>query len=478
VRQSIPDDGLPPSQRVWAVLTLVFAVGMSALDSSIGNTALPTIAADMHSSPAASIWVVNAYQLSVVVSLLPFASLGEIFGYRRVYIWGLVVFTIGSLMCALAWSLPTLIMARVLQGLGGSGIMSVNTALIRFIYPSRSLGRGVGFNALVVGVSTAAGPSVAAGILSVAPWQWLFAVNVPFGVVALALALRALPATPRASHRFDLASALLNAACLGLLIFGIGEAAHSANHVVVALVLTGAAISGVLLVQRQLSLTAPLLPVDLYRRPMFALSSATAMCSFTAQGLAFVSLPFYFQTTLGHSAVETGMLLTPWPVATAIMAPVAGPLSDRCPPAILGGIGMALLCLGLVLMAGLPAHPSTLNIVVRMLVCGAGFGFFQSPNLKAIMSSAPPQRSGSASGIVATSRLLGQSLGAALVALCFGIAARRGPELALALGAGFSGAASLVSFSRLLPGKPDSSAHTAADAGQPSIVRTSESVDH
>ncbi len=140
---------------------------------------------------------------------------------------------------------------------------------------------------------------------------------------------------------------MLNAACFGLLIFGIGEAAHSAERGVTALVLGGALLSGVLLVRRQLSLSAPLLPVDLYRRPMFALSSATAMCSFTAQGLAFVSLPFYFQTVLGHSAVETGLLLTPWPVATAIMAPIAGPLSDRFPPAILGGIGMAILCVGL-----------------------------------------------------------------------------------------------------------------------------------
>jgi MFS transporter, DHA2 family, multidrug resistance protein len=183
---------------------------------------------------------------------------------------------------------------------------------------------------------------------------------------------------------------------------------------------------------------------------MFALSSMTAMCSFSAQGLAFVSLPFYFQTVLGRTAVETGLLLTPWPVVTAIMAPIAGPMSDRYPPAILGGIGMAALCLGLTLMANLPAHPSTLDIVWRMVICGGGFGFFQSPNLKAIMSSAPPERSGSASGIVATSRLLGQSTGAALVALCFGISMMHGPALALALGAAFAGVAALVSFSRLL----------------------------
>jgi DHA2 family multidrug resistance protein-like MFS transporter len=454
VRESpaIRQDGLPPRQRFWAVMTLVFAVAMASLDTSIANTALPTIAADVNATPASSVWVVNAYQLTLVATLLPFASLGEIFGYRRIYLYGLVVFTAGSLLCALSWSLPTLTAARVLQGIGSSGIMSVNTALIRFIYPSRALGRGVGFNALVVGVSTAAGPSFAAGILSVASWQYLFAVNVPFGVVAFALGVWALPATPRATHRFDLGSAVLNAATFGLLIFGIGEAAHSADRTTVLLVFAGAIVAGVLLVRRQLSMTAPLLPLDLYKRPMFALSSATSVCSFTAWGLAFVGLPFYFQTTLGHTPVETGLLLTPWPVATAIMAPIAGPLSDRYPPAILGGIGMAMLCLGLVLMSWLPSQPGTLDIVLRMLVCGAGFGFFQSPNLKAIMSAAPPARSGSASGIVATSRLVGQAFGAALVALCFGLAGLHGPVLALGLAAGFAGVASVVSFSRLLPG--------------------------
>ena len=214
--------------------------------------------------------------------------------------------------------------------------------------------------------------------------------------------------------------------------------------------LGGALVCGVLLVRRQLTLTAPLLPVDLYRRPLFALSSATSACSFAAQGLAFVSLPFLFQTVLGHTAVQTGLLLTPWPVMTAIMAPIAGPLSDRYPPAILGGIGMALLCMGLGLMATLPPHPNTIAIVWRMVICGGGFGFFQSPNLRAIMASAPPERSGGASGIVATSRLVGQSTGAALVALCFGLSALHGPLIALAMGAVFAGAAALCSFSRVL----------------------------
>ena len=442
--------GLPQPQMRAAVLTIVLSVGMASLDTSIANTALPTIAADLDATPAASIWIVNAYQLALVASLLPLGALGEIVGFRRVYSAGLLVFTLASLLCACSWSLPTLTAARVLQGFGAAGIMSVNTALIRFIYPSNRLGRGVGFNALVVAVSTALGPSVAALMLSVAAWPLLFAVNVPVGIVAQILAARALPETPRAPRRFDWLGSLLSAITFSAIILAVGEAAHQATWLQTLGVLAVALVAGTLLIRQQRGQTAPLLPLDLYRRPLFALSSLTSMCSFAAQGLSFVSLPFLFQTTMGHSAVETGILLTPWPVATGIMAPIAGPLSDRFPPAILGGLGMAILATGLVLMATLPDGAGNTAIMLRMLVCGAGFGFFQSPNLKAIMSAAPPGRSGGASGTVATSRLVGQSVGAALVALCFGIAPGHGPTLALTLAAAFAALASLVSFSRLL----------------------------
>jgi DHA2 family multidrug resistance protein-like MFS transporter len=283
----------------------------------------------------------------------------------------------------------------------------------------------------------------------VATWPWLFAINVPIGLIALALATRSLPATPRATHRFDWGSAVLNAGTFGLLIFGIGEAAHAVSLATTLGALGGALVLGTLLVRRQLGLSAPMLPVDLYRRPMFALSSATSMCSFAAQGISFVALPFYFQTVLGFSAVQTGLLLTPWPVMTAIAAPIAGPMSDRYPTAILGGIGLAVLCIGLSLIAVLPNDTGTIGIVWRMMLCGAGFGFFQSPNQKAIMTSAPAERSGGASGIVATSRLVGQSTGAALVALCFGISMRTGPSLALGLAALFAGSGCLISLARL-----------------------------
>ena len=442
-------DGLPRAQFRAAVGTIVIAVGLASLDTSIANTALPSIARDLDASPASSIWIVNAYQIALIATLLPLGALGEIVGFRRVYVAGLAVFTVASLLCALSWSLPTLAAARVLQGLGAAGVMSVNTALVRFIYPSNQLGRGVGFNALIVATGTALGPTVAAFLLSIAAWPILFAVNVVPGMLAVALAMRALPETPRASRRFDGVGAGLSALTFSSLIVAIGESTHSAMPWQTGAAAATALVAGTLLVRHQMRQPTPLLPLDLYRRPLFALSSLTSVCSFAAQGLSFVALPFLFQTVLGHTAVQTGILLTPWPVMTGIMAPIAGPLSDRYPPAILGGIGLGILATGLVLLATMPAGTPDWAIMARMAVCGTGFGFFQSPNLKAIMSSAPPNRSGGASGTVATSRLLGQSMGAALVALCFGIAGDGGPALALSLAAGFAGVAGAVSLSRL-----------------------------
>jgi len=450
----IAGEGLPPEQRGRAILALGIAVGLATLDTAIANTALPAMALDLQTTPAASVWIVTAYQLAMMVALLPLAALGEIIGYRRIYIWGLVLFTAASLLCAVAWSLPTLVMARFLQGLGGAGIMSVNTALIRFIYPTRSLGRGVGLNTLIVAIAFTVGPSVASGILAIAPWPWLFAVNVPLGVLAVVLAVPSLPHTSLARHTFDLRSALLNAAAFGLLILAIGEGAHQAQASVVGLELAAAILCGLFLLKRELSHPAPMLPVDLFRHPMFSLSAVTAVCSFAAQGLAFVSLPFFFHHDLGRSQVEIGLLMTPWPVAVAIMAPIAGRMSDRYPVGMLGGVGLALLCAGLLSMTFMPASPSVWEISWRMLLCGMGFGFFQSPNLKALMTSAPPHRSGGASGIVATARLLGQSVGAALVALCFNLSQTQGSRLALGFGAAFAGAACIASFLRLLTRNP------------------------
>jgi DHA2 family multidrug resistance protein-like MFS transporter len=443
-------DGLPAERRGWAAAAIFTAVAMASLDTAIANIALPAIAADLHVGPADVIWVVNVYQIALVATLLPLAALGEIVGHRRIYLGGLLLFTLASLACAEAWSLPSLLIARVLQGLGASGIMSVNTALVRFVFPGRLQGRGFGYNAMVVATAFTLGPTIASLILAVGPWGWLFGVNIPFGLVAILIGLKTLPRTPRAMHAFDFPGALLAAGCLGLFILGIGSAAHHAPPGLVLIELAAAALLGWVLIRRQADHPAPMLPIDLFRRPLFALSTATSICSFAVQGLAFVSLPFYFEDILGRSQVETGFFMTPWPLVVAIMAPIAGRLSDRYPVGILGGLGLALLGVGMALLAMLPPNPGVIDIVWRMAICGFGFGFFQAPNIKALMSSAPAGRSGSASGIVATARLTGQTTGAALAALCFGMAGREGATVALVLGAAFAAVGCVMSCLRLI----------------------------
>jgi MFS transporter, DHA2 family, multidrug resistance protein len=447
-------DGLPQPQRLRAMLVVLIGLSMSVLDGAIANIALPTIAAELRTDPASAVWVVNAYQLAVTISLLPFASLGELRGYRRVFIAGLAVFTLGSLTCALSSTLTALVASRVLQGFGGAGLMSVNTALLRFIYPADQLGRGIGINALVGSTSAAIGPSVAAGILSIASWQWLFAINVPLGVVALLFASRVLPRTPLARHRFDWLSASLSAATFGALIVGIDNLRRLS--IAVAFEWAAAAVAGALFIWRQRVLAYPMLAVELFARPVFALSVVSSVCSFTAQNLTFVSLPFFLEEVLGRTAVETGLLMTPWPVAVAFTAPIAGWLVDRRYPAgILGGIGLAGLSAGLVLVSLQEAHAAPSRIAWWMVLCGVGFGFFQSPNNRTILASAPPARAGSASGILASARLVGQTLGAALVGLIFALMSAspggisRGATLALLVGAGFAAAGAVFSSLRL-----------------------------
>lgn len=444
-------DGLPLNKRLPAVIAISLGIGMATLDTAIVNTALPTLAEGIGTDSASVIWVVNAYQLATIAMVLPFASLSEALGHRRVYLGGLLVFIVASLFCGLAGSLVTLTVARVMQGLGAAAIMSVNTALLRHIYPSKMLGRGLGYNSLMVGLAFTLGPTVASAILSVATWHWLYLINVPLGVLALVLGVRSLPALPITGHAFDRFAALLCAGLFALLVLGLGSAVHGAQGALTLGLIAVALVCGALLLRRQADHPAPMLAVDLFKRPLFALSSLTAICAFAAQGLAFVSLPFLLQTVLGHSQVETGFLMTPWPAVVAVMALVAGRLADRMSLGVLCGIGLLLLSAGMATLATLESGASAFDIGWRMALCGAGFGFFQSPNLKALMTSAPLARSGGASGIVAVSRLLGQTLGASLVALCFHLSLGSGPQYALWLGCGFALVGAAASGLRLLP---------------------------
>ncbi len=444
-------DGLPFPQRAWAMAAQAIVITMAVLDGSIANIALPSIAQDLAVSPAQSIWVVNSYQLAITISLLPFAALGDLYGYRRVYAWGVAVFTLGSAGCALSHSLEGLTIARVIQGFGASGLMSVNVALVRFIFPRAQLGRGIGLNGLFVSASAAAGPSIASGVLSVAHWPALFAINVPLGVIAMVL-IRSLPTTPLAGHRFDWRSAIANACMFGLGLAGVDGLGHGESWPLVVLEFSGALAAGLLLSRLQRGQRAPILPVELFANPVFALSALTSVCAFVSSTMALVSLPFLFAAN-GMTTVQIGLLITPWSITSAGMALLAGRLADRVKAGILGGIGLGVLTIGLLVVWLAPDQPAFIDMAWRVALCGAGFALFQAPNNRLLISSAPRERSGAAGGVLSTARLLGQTLGAALVGVVFSLNGATnvasGASLAIELGIAGSAAAMVVSLLRL-----------------------------
>ena len=444
-------DGLPMPRRIWAVISVGFALCMSVLDVNIINIVLPTLSHDFGTSPAVTTWIINGYQLAIVVSLLSFSALGEIIGYRKVYLSGIGLFCITSLICALSDSFWTLTIARIFQGFSASAITSVNTAQLRYIYPKSQLGRGMGINAMVVAISAAAGPSVASGILSIASWHWLFAINVPLGITALVLGMKHLPRQEeRTKRKFDTISAIANAITFGLLIYTLDGFAHHEKMDFLFIQLIVLVVVGTYYVRRQLSQATPLLPLDLLRIPIFRLSILTPICSFIAQMSAMVSLPFFLQNTLGHSEVMTGLLLTPWPLATLVTAPLAGYLVERIHPGILGSVGMVLFAVGLFSLSGLTAESSDISLILRLMLCGAGFGLFQTPNNSTIISSAPTKRSGGASGMLGMARLLGQTSGTTLVALLFSfVIPGKSTAVCLIVGSIFAVVAAIVSSLRL-----------------------------
>jgi MFS transporter, DHA2 family, multidrug resistance protein len=419
---------------------------VTVLDAQMLGVALPSVSRDLGVSPAGATWLLNAYQLAVVSTLLPFASLGEILGFRRVFLCGLAAFAAASAGAALAPGFGSLLAFRALQGLGAAAVMSLTAGMIRHTFPQAHLGRAIGINAMVVAVSGAAAPGIAAAVLSAAPWPWLFLVHVPLGLLGLAVGARALPDPPRARRPFDWPSAALNVCAFGLLFLGL-DVLLAAPGLALPLVAAGA-LAGFFLVRRQLSRPAPLLPLDLLRIRAVGTAVAASVCGFAAWYAAYLALPFLFQAA-GRGQAEAAALLTPWPLALAVAAPLAGRLSDRVPTALLCAGGMAALATGLALLAAGAAAGAAVLAVAAVALCGAGFGAFMTPNNRTMLSAAPKNRAGGAGGMQATARVLGTTLGATTLALCFQAAGLGGgPPLALAAAIGFALAAAGLSLSR------------------------------
>jgi DHA2 family multidrug resistance protein-like MFS transporter len=352
------------------------------------------------------------------MTILTTSALGEWLGFRRVFISGVVLFTLASLGCAMADSLPMLVVLRFLQGMGAYAAMSVSPALFRTIFPIRLLGTVLGINAMVVALTTSLGPTIGGALISSSVhWSWIFALNVPVGIVAVWLMLHSMPKGMGRGGQFDSAGAVLSAVSMGTFVLAVEQLGHTGSHWAAGLFLV-AALTGWLFIRRQRSAPMPLLQLAIFKNRRFSIATCTAITAFFGQGIAFIVLPFLFQRSYGFSPLASALLFTPWPVAIVFSAPLSGRLADRYGAALLASSGLLLLAVGLCLLAQLGPDPATsADILWRVFICGLGYGLFQTPNNREFLSSTPDAMLGNASGMLTMSRTFGQALGATVVSI-------------------------------------------------------------
>ncbi len=411
-------------RKYTAIIAILLVLIMTVLDVTIVNVALPVLAQQFDISDSMTVWIVTIYQLLITMLILPLSSVGDLFSYRRTFLTGVAVFTIASVLCAASQSFVMILVARAIQGIGAACVVSVNVALTRLIYPPKVLGRGLALNGMAVASATAAGPTIAGALLSIASWHWLFLINVPFGIAAFWLGKRYLPNNPEveSKSKFDVVSAIENILMFGLLFLAFGGYTGK-NDEVKFFVLSGASILvGLFYVCRESHRSAPMLPVDLFRIRLYTLSIITSVCSFIAQMLAMVSLPFILLNSYGFSSIATGLLMTPWPLTTMIISPFAARFVERHNAGVTAAVGMGLFAVGIFAMLFLSAEGiSKWGIVWRMAVCGIGYGIFQTPNNIVMVTATPIFRTGGAGGMQSTARLVGQTFGATLVTIIFAV---------------------------------------------------------
>ena len=421
------EDGLSVPRRYVAIFALSAGTALAVIDGTIANVALPTIAHALRVPASEAAHVVTLYQLVLVMALLPLSALGDRIGHRRLYQSGQLLFAAASFACIFATNLPQLLVARAFQGLGAACTLSVSSALIRAAYPARQLGRGLGINSMIVASAGALSPTLGGIILGAASWQWVFVAPVPFALVSLAAGAIALPSPKPVIGRYDHVGAMFSAATFALLILGMQDLAYGRHIEPGILKLAAGIATAAILIWQQLRAARPILPLDLLRQARLAIPVMGLLLAFMAQMILLVSLPFRLQHRSGFTPVEIGGALSFWPLTLIIVSPLAGMLSDRMSNRLLGGLGIVIATSGFTAIALLPDQTSQIDVGLRMALCGIGFGLFLSPNARTIIGAAPRARAAAAGGLMATTRLTGQALGASIAGGLLALGAGDGP---------------------------------------------------
>ncbi|QLA66426.1 MFS transporter [Enterobacter pasteurii] len=443
------DDGLPGPARARVLAAVMTTTLMGVFDGTMINVALPSMAQAMQVPASTAVWFANGYLLAAAMTLALFAALAARLGYRPVFLAGLMTFTLTSLGCALATGPGMLIVMRILQGIGGAATLSIAPAILRSVFPGRLLGRVLGLHALLIASSSALGPVLGGTLLYILSWKWLFAVNVIPGAVALLLATGALPRQAVSVRApFDSLGAILSALMLGSTIVATNSFQSAAHNTASLCWAAIAATSGIAFIWQIRRTENPLLPPAMFKNARFTLAALTSMTAFVSQGIAFIALPFLFQSVYGYSPLVSALLFTPWPLGIVLIAPHAGRWADTISAPPISTLGLMIFALGLGLLATLPASPAMWDICLRCLVCGIGFGCFQSPNNLEMLSNVARDHASFASGVLSIMRTFGQCLGAAVVGVML-TAEGRPVHAALWIATAASAGSVFVSVSRL-----------------------------
>jgi EmrB/QacA subfamily drug resistance transporter len=398
----------------WLVLSAV-SVGtfMATLDGSIVNIALPSIGQAFGIDLAAVEWVVVAYLLVVGSLLLPFGRLGEILSFRRVYLAGFAIFTLASVLCGASPGPGALVVSRAVQGVGAAMIMAMGPAIIARTFGPGERGRALGLNAVSVSIGLSLGPTLGGLLTEVGSWRAIFLVNAPVGIFAILWAARVLP-EERAGRRqsFDVPGAVLTAGGLFALMLALnqGETWGWTSPAILGLLALAIGLgAGFVAVERRSA--APMMDLGLFRVRAFSAGLAAVVVAFAGLFTATFLLPFLLQEGSGYTPLEAGLLITPIPIAAALVAPFSGALSDRIGQRLPASLGIAVLVAGLLSLTTLPDGFAVGDLAWRLALIGAGQGLFLAPNSSSILGSVPRPRLGTASGMIAQMRVVGQALG-------------------------------------------------------------------
>jgi EmrB/QacA subfamily drug resistance transporter len=389
---------------------------MGPVDASIVNTVLPDITSYFKTDISIAQWVPTVYLLTVSCLILLYGRLGDMVGYKRIFLTGLAAFIVASILCGSSQSIWMLIVFRGLQGLAAGLLMSVGYAIIVAAFPPFERGRAMGIYAVSIAAGLGLGPTFGGLIAQYLSWHYVFFINVPIGIAALIWGARVIPrSTPKPGQRLDVAGALTALIFLSslLLYANQGETWGWASPRSLALVGI-AVVFGALFFWIERTSAQPMLNLALFNNRRFSLASISTLLSFVALYAIVFLTPFYLTFVLHFSILKVGLALIASPLATMFVAPVSGAMSDRFGTRVFAVSGMCIAAVGLFLMSGLNASDDVWDVVWRLAIIGVGLGMFQSPNNSEIMGSVPPWHLGIASGIIAAMRNVGMVLGIAI----------------------------------------------------------------